>query len=259
VKVEISGVEESNDTPKRIARRICRKNESDSVKAYENSLFRDWTYKKVIRRKKGICEDYANVFLNLAKAAGLESIKISGYSKSGDYFENKEFYWADHAWNLVKIDSSWHIIETTWGSGGTYYHLSKIKEIYGKVFHKIFLPKLKFKHQPTLEYFCPNPLIHNQKALTVVPEIQVLNCPIDLITFETEDTNAFNVIALQNRYDTCVWYNKYLDDFKGDTERQIDVSLISKVKEFNVRNNEHKFETYVAVLEDAIYNRNKNN
>lgn len=53
------------------------------------------------------------------RACGLEVGKISGYTKSfsyrvGDSFKGKP---ANHAWNAVKLDGQWQLLDVTWAAG----------------------------------------------------------------------------------------------------------------------------------------------
>ncbi len=72
----------------------------------------------VISNGKSVCQGYANLFTELATQAGLESKVIVGWSKNGST-KIGEIDWenSDHAWNVVKIDKQWQLIDVTWGSG----------------------------------------------------------------------------------------------------------------------------------------------
>ena len=57
----------------------------------------------VLLNKTGVCSSYAGAFKLLAEEAGLECIVVTGYLE-GDL---------PHAWNKVKIDGAWNIVDTT--------------------------------------------------------------------------------------------------------------------------------------------------
>jgi hypothetical protein len=57
----------------------------------------------VLINKVGVCASYSSSFKLLADAAGLESIVVTGYL-DGDL---------PHAWNKVKIDGNWQIVDST--------------------------------------------------------------------------------------------------------------------------------------------------
>lgn len=52
-----------------------------------------------------ICDGLSKAFLSLCKIEGIECLKISG--TVGD---------EGHAWNKVKINGSWYMVDTTWGN-----------------------------------------------------------------------------------------------------------------------------------------------
>jgi transglutaminase/protease-like cytokinesis protein 3 len=64
-----------------------------------------------LRSKKGVCEDYAQLVERMFESAGLESEVISGTDKTLRGHTGK------HAWNAVKIDSAWRLLDATWGAG----------------------------------------------------------------------------------------------------------------------------------------------
>lgn len=74
---------------------------------------------EVIRRKRGICADYSSLFEELCSKAGIEALYITGYAKGAGY-EKGEFVRdngkANHAWNVVKIEGKWYLIECTWAA-----------------------------------------------------------------------------------------------------------------------------------------------
>jgi transglutaminase-like putative cysteine protease len=72
-----------------------------------------WSATGVLIDKKGVCASYARAFKALADAAGLESVYVTGVAvQSGE----------GHAWNKVKVDGAWRIVDVTWndGSGNAY-------------------------------------------------------------------------------------------------------------------------------------------
>ncbi|MBW3092296.1 transglutaminase domain-containing protein [Bifidobacterium sp. 82T10] len=73
---------------------------------------------------KGVCMSYAYAYQLLGKAAGLDTRVVSG-SVSG--------YSTSHAWNYVKIDGKWLVIDATWdddgSTAGTKYQLKNKTEV----------------------------------------------------------------------------------------------------------------------------------
>lgn len=71
---------------------------------------------------KVVCEGYAKAFQLLLNAAGIENIYIVGNGKTGGS-------WQGHAWNQVKIEEKWYLVDLTWNDGAIisrkYFNLSQ--------------------------------------------------------------------------------------------------------------------------------------
>lgn len=84
------------------------------MKAINNSIVN-----KTLRNKKAICEGYAQTFKRVSEYLGITCKLIGGYAKGDvndiDNIPDQE----NHAWNAVKIDKKWYLVDTTWGAGYT--------------------------------------------------------------------------------------------------------------------------------------------
>ncbi len=72
----------------------------------------------VLERGTAVCAGYSDLFVSLASAAGLEAVEIAGWAKGygtgpGSHFGGPK----NHAWNAVRIDGAWRLIDCTWGAG----------------------------------------------------------------------------------------------------------------------------------------------
>ena len=67
---------------------------------------------KTLKTKKGICQDYAFVFNEIAHLVNVKSVVISGYTK-----QNGKVDILSHAWCAAKVDNKWFLFDPTWGSG----------------------------------------------------------------------------------------------------------------------------------------------
>lgn len=69
---------------------------------------------KVIKQKKGVCEDYALLFDAIVSQLGYRSYVVSGMYKNNKGRINKTL---GHAWNAVELAGVWKLYDTTWGAG----------------------------------------------------------------------------------------------------------------------------------------------
>jgi hypothetical protein len=70
----------------------------------------------ILIRRRAVCDGFSSLFQELGLLMDLEVEKISGYAKGYGYKPGDKFSEIDHAWNAVKIDGTWKLIDVTWGS-----------------------------------------------------------------------------------------------------------------------------------------------
>ncbi len=73
----------------------------------------------VLRRKKGVCEGYAGLFREMCRLAGIECRMIPGHARGAGYsvFDPEDTEDENHAWNVVRINDRWWLIDVTWDAG----------------------------------------------------------------------------------------------------------------------------------------------
>ena len=84
--------------------------------AINNDNYPDVTIETVLRDRTTICSGYSNLYHALAEAMNLESAIVIGYAKSATPAAEK-FQDVNHAWNSVRIDGAWYLLDATWGAG----------------------------------------------------------------------------------------------------------------------------------------------
>lgn len=71
-----------------------------------------------LRYQNAVCGGYAALFQYMTTKIGLESVIISGYTKGkGKYAIGEQKIFTRHAWNSVKINDYYYLIDTTWDAG----------------------------------------------------------------------------------------------------------------------------------------------
>ncbi|HLF19999.1 MAG TPA: transglutaminase domain-containing protein, partial [Bacteroidota bacterium] len=87
-----------------------------------------------LKEKKAVCDGYAGLFEQVATIAGLEVEKISGFSKGYGFVAGGQVdARPNHAWNAVKLDGTWHLLDCTWGAGyvnDQKHYVRKLQEHY---------------------------------------------------------------------------------------------------------------------------------
>ncbi len=113
--------------------------------------------KQTIKSKKAICHGYANLFKMLCDLTFLECEIINGTAKTrrDDIGQHPGDF--NHAWNAVKIDNEWKLIDATWGAG------------------YIDVTTGKFVKEYTSMYFCADPELFFLKHYPENPEWLLIN------------------------------------------------------------------------------------
>jgi hypothetical protein len=114
----------------------------------------------ILSRRKGVCYDYAILFEALCQHAGLGCYRVDGYAFAS-LGQRQLPTTPNHSWNAVRLDSTWYLLDPTWG-----YVSDELA--------------LTFNH----DYFLTPPatLIYNH--LPANPVWQLLDPPIGPATFE---------------------------------------------------------------------------
>lgn len=65
-----------------------------------------------LRRKKGVCENYATVFTDIAIKSGIPSFVVSGYTRELGAVKK-----TGHSWCAVMLQNEWLLCDPTWDAG----------------------------------------------------------------------------------------------------------------------------------------------
>ena len=87
--------------------------------AYNSGKYFSMSAQSVLKRKHAVCEGYSNLYKAIGQAMGLEVEIIDGYAKAYGYRPGQRFTGTppNHAWNAVKINGEWLLVDATWGAG----------------------------------------------------------------------------------------------------------------------------------------------
>jgi Transglutaminase-like superfamily len=90
---------------------------TEQEKLEKQRKFREDMAQKTLKSKKGVCQGYATLYEMVALKSGLEAVMVTGTSKSHPAHIGAAPGASDHAWNAVKINGQWKLLDTTWGAG----------------------------------------------------------------------------------------------------------------------------------------------
>lgn len=139
----------------------------------------------ILRRKKGICFDYAILYERLCYFSGLECKRVDGYAFT-DLKRRSLPETPNHSWNAILIDSMWHLLDPTWGF---------IEDEWAHTYKK--------------DYFLPPPELFILNHLPANPIWQLTNPCISKELFEKGATSISDALEegdLKCLTDSLQWY-----------------------------------------------------
>lgn len=77
---------------------------------------KNYTARETLRGRKGTCQGYAELFVELSLRMGVRAVEVTGYSRGSGYKPGDRTV-NDHAWNAVLAGGKWYLLDSTYGAG----------------------------------------------------------------------------------------------------------------------------------------------
>ncbi|WP_299064426.1 transglutaminase domain-containing protein [uncultured Polaribacter sp.] len=90
---------------------------SEEEKISKLQAIKDKLVSTTFKTKTGVCEEYAQSFKKICDLLGLEAAVISGYVRNSPKEIGRPKKYSNHAWNAVKLNNKWLILDATWAAG----------------------------------------------------------------------------------------------------------------------------------------------
>ena len=117
----------------------------------------------VLKNRKGICQQYAELFHLFCQKSGIKSFVIGGYTRNGQ----TQISDVAHSWNAVQIGMNFYFMDVTWASGFT------INNVYVNQFRD--------------DFFLIEPLLFVKTHLPFDPIWQFSDNPITIFDFNNQN------------------------------------------------------------------------
>lgn len=179
------------------------------------------------KKERGVCEDYAYLFQYMCESVGLEAAFIPGYARNSYRDIGRSQHGSNHAWNAVKIDGKWYLLDATWAAGNTDINAGKFIKLFKGGFFMtepdLFLlthfpeePKWQLLKEPkSWEEFAEMPYGFHElleaEIIDYFPKSGVLDRSTGeiILGLQVEDTDR-HFVLIKNRQMT-----KYLAEIEG--------------------------------------------
>ncbi|WP_397447398.1 transglutaminase domain-containing protein [Polaribacter sp. R77954] len=90
---------------------------SEAEKEQKLQAVKDKLIEATFRNKTGVCEEYAQSFKKICDLLHIEAAVIKGYVRNSAREIGKMPNTTNHAWNAVKLNGKWIILDATWAAG----------------------------------------------------------------------------------------------------------------------------------------------
>lgn len=135
------------------------------VRAFNSDNLEAGTVDYALKKRKAVCSGYASLFKLLCDAFDIECEVVVGSARgatSGITIHDRNLR-SNHAWNAIKINGTWRLVDATWAAGSTSVQNGLLKKFF-KQFNETFYftPPEKFvlQHFPDKHkfQFLPKPV-----------------------------------------------------------------------------------------------------
>lgn len=132
----------------------------------------------ILRSNKAICSGYTELLQRLCDLLNIECQVVSGKARAfdSDIYLNRSKLTEDHAWNIVKLNGNWRIIDPTWVAGYVTGDIDDPQTRFVREFNEAYYftepSKFILNHYPTQA--------QHQLLLTVMDEKKFKNAPLFL-------------------------------------------------------------------------------
>ncbi|KAG9494525.1 hypothetical protein GDO78_002051 [Eleutherodactylus coqui] len=148
------------------------------TEGFRNTALRSSDPNDVLRTRKGVCAGYASIFQHMCSIAGLKCKQVSGFSKGAGYKIGQKIPDdTNHAWNMIYLEGSWHLLDSTWGAGNVDDDISKFTFEYNELYfltHPAIFIRDHLPKEPDCQLL-KTCVTHEQYEKTVCPEHDYYN------------------------------------------------------------------------------------
>jgi transglutaminase/protease-like cytokinesis protein 3 len=119
---------------------------TEAEKEHKLQALKDEITAKTFFNKTGVCEEYAQSFKKICSLLGIEAEVIKGHVRNNASEIDRTNKTSNHAWNAVKLNEKWIVLDPTWAAG--YESNGKWRRKFDNYFYNIPKEKIFKTHFP---------------------------------------------------------------------------------------------------------------
>jgi len=202
---------------------------TDSIHRVILNEDRDQLVTFALRRRKGVCENFAAIFDDICRKSGLRSFAVEGYTK-----QNSSVDRTPHAWNIVYVDKKWSAYDPTWDAGQSSTFYQPVRANYFKIDPSVFI----------------------QTHMPFDPMFQLLDYPLTYKEFNSGNIRAKNGEMYFNYTDSISEYEKAkpLERYIGATQRIQNNGAVNNMISTKLSQLRLEIEIIYQVKDSVLYN-----
>jgi hypothetical protein len=179
----------------------------------------------VIALKKATCMGYAKTFREMCRISSIEAFVVEGWAKNPNGMIERE----GHAWNVVKINNIWYLLDATWGAGNV---------------------------SEAQKYFLRDPSVFVENHLPRDPIWQLLDAPISVDCFTKKMDCKLGDLSIN--YADSIKFWQGLDSLQQIHNQSIrilkfypkDLMAVRNLADFYVLTSKNKYAEYEKIRKD---------
>lgn len=238
------------------------KNIQYDFKSYEEKRLFTYNSDEVIRRKTALCGEYAQLFKDMCQAVGLKAEVVKGYTRGKDFLANDTLFRSEHAWNAVKINGQWQLLDLTWANGSSSLAKQSFKKLTLGTLGIPYKPKYKYEKKFRPEFLFVDPRKFVRHHLPEQPMFQLLKFPIPTLAFEggekmvgkflAEDASLdiknsqLNSISSKNNIDKTIWLGEDAVKNNRFNNRAFAIACLTALDSLYAKYYDEKTKTVIA-------------
>ncbi|MFY7888513.1 MAG: transglutaminase domain-containing protein [Spirosomataceae bacterium] len=144
----------------------------------------------VLKTKKALCGGYSTLFYQLCKQVGIKAEVIEGLGKVRNSSDPNDhsYRFESHAWNAVKLNNKWYLLDLTWSAGA--------------ILNEQFVRKIN------TEFYMTSPTVFRETHWPSDPLWQLIYLPISKESFIQNNTNQNSPLTYLSFPDTLKIYER---------------------------------------------------